>query len=61
MADVRHAAGHQRDQGARAITIAQLATHTAGFPKPGGYLELQEAVARRHDLVLLRRRVELAR
>ena len=33
---------------ARTITIAQLATHTAGFPKNGGYLELQDtSVARR--------------
>ena len=29
-------------KGRENITIAQLATHTAGFPKGGGYLELQD-------------------
>jgi CubicO group peptidase (beta-lactamase class C family) len=31
-------------KGAADITIAQLATHTAGFPKPGGYEELADSL-----------------
>lgn len=31
-------------KGAADITVAQLATHTAGFPKPGGYEELADAL-----------------
>jgi CubicO group peptidase (beta-lactamase class C family) len=46
--------------GAQTITIAQLATHTAGFSKQDGNFNRCPAVHPRYDLVLLGRRIELA-